>query len=153
VAKGLTRTASPPPFCDVSQTENAVEIELSPIQGIIQLISVDMISRTVHLLGALPFATARRVIGAAFLLTMNGTLAGIHIEHDAVGAIQRLGLPQHVPGSTPSARSDSLLWSAARSRTQCKVEVSAAPRSQILCELINRNVGSTASCSASLRSS
>jgi hypothetical protein len=36
---------------------------------------------------------------------------------------------------------------------QCKVEVSAAPRSQILCELINRNVGSAASRSASLRSS
>src|ERR1039458_2902558 len=36
---------------------------------------------------------------------------------------------------------------------QCKVEVSAAPRSQILCELINRNVGSAATRSASLRSS
>src|SRR5258708_17892617 len=37
------------------------------------------------------------VVGAALLLTMNRTLAGIHVEHDALGAIKRLGLPQRLP--------------------------------------------------------
>ena len=44
-------------------------------------------------------------------------------------------------------------WVSSSVSNQCKVEVSAAPRSQILYELINRNVGSVASRSASLRSS
>ena len=43
-------------------------------------------------------------------------------------------------------------WVSSSVSNQCKVEVSAAPRSQILCELINRNVGSAAGRSASLRS-
>jgi hypothetical protein len=37
------------------------------------------------------------VVGAAFLLSVDGTLARIHVEYDAVGAIHRLGLGQHVP--------------------------------------------------------
>ena len=37
------------------------------------------------------------VVGAALLLSMNRTLAGVHVEHDAAGAIQRLGLPQRLP--------------------------------------------------------
>jgi hypothetical protein len=34
------------------------------------------------------------VVGAALLLTVNRTLAGIHVEHDAAGAVERLSLPQ-----------------------------------------------------------
>jgi len=37
------------------------------------------------------------VVGAALLLTMNRTLAGIHVEHDAVGAVEGLGLTQRLP--------------------------------------------------------
>jgi hypothetical protein len=37
------------------------------------------------------------VVGAALLLTMNRTLAGIHVQHDAVGAVETLGLPQRLP--------------------------------------------------------
>jgi hypothetical protein len=37
------------------------------------------------------------VVGAAFLLTMNWSPAGIHVEHDAVGAVETLGLPQRLP--------------------------------------------------------
>ena len=33
------------------------------------------------------------VVGATLLLPMNGALAGIHVEHDAVGSVQRLGVP------------------------------------------------------------
>jgi hypothetical protein len=36
------------------------------------------------------------VVGAAFLLSMHWALAGIHVEQDAVGSVQRLGLPNHV---------------------------------------------------------
>src|SRR5207245_9637962 len=36
------------------------------------------------------------VVGAALLLTMNRTLAGVHVEHDAVGAVETLGLPQRL---------------------------------------------------------
>jgi hypothetical protein len=28
---------------------------------------------------------------------MNRTLAGVHVEHDAVGAVETLGLPQRLP--------------------------------------------------------
>ena len=28
---------------------------------------------------------------------MNWTLAGVHVEYDAVGAVERLGLPQRLP--------------------------------------------------------
>src|SRR5712692_5405464 len=37
------------------------------------------------------------VVGAALLLTMNRTLASVHVEPNAVGAIKRLGLPQRLP--------------------------------------------------------
>ena len=37
------------------------------------------------------------VVGAALLLTVNRTLAGVHVEYDAVGAIKRLGLPERLP--------------------------------------------------------
>ena len=37
------------------------------------------------------------VVGAALLLTVNRTLTGIHVEHDAVGAIERIGLPDRLP--------------------------------------------------------
>lgn len=36
------------------------------------------------------------VVGAAFLLPVYRTLARIHVEHDAVCAVQRLGLSDHV---------------------------------------------------------
>jgi hypothetical protein len=36
------------------------------------------------------------VVGTAFLLPMDRALAGIHVEDDAVYAVQRLGLSDHV---------------------------------------------------------
>ena len=35
-------------------------------------------------------------VRAAFLLSVHWALAGIHVEHDAVGRIQRLGLCEHI---------------------------------------------------------
>ncbi len=37
------------------------------------------------------------VVGAALLLTMNRTLAGVHVEHDAIGAVETFGLPKRLP--------------------------------------------------------
>src|ERR1700680_1065564 len=92
------------------------------------------------------------VVRAALLLTMNRTLAGVHVEHDAVGAVKTLGLASVSRFNAISQIRFSSLVSSSVSN-QCKVEVSAGLRSQILCELINRKVGSAASRSASLRSS
>ena len=36
------------------------------------------------------------VVGATLVLPMNGALAGMHVEHDAVGSVQGLGLPNHI---------------------------------------------------------
>ena len=36
------------------------------------------------------------VVGTAFLLPMHRALAGVHVEHDAVGVVQRLGLSDQV---------------------------------------------------------
>ena len=36
------------------------------------------------------------VVGAAFLLPMHRALAGIHVEHDAVGSVERLCLSDQV---------------------------------------------------------
>ena len=36
------------------------------------------------------------VVGAAFLLPMHRALAGIHVEHDAVGSVERLRLSDQV---------------------------------------------------------
>jgi hypothetical protein len=33
-------------------------------------------------------------VGAALMLTMNRTLTGVHVEHDALGAVESLGLSQ-----------------------------------------------------------
>jgi hypothetical protein len=33
------------------------------------------------------------VVGVALLLIMNRALAGVHLEHDAVGAVETVGLP------------------------------------------------------------
>jgi hypothetical protein len=37
------------------------------------------------------------VVGAALLLTMDSSESPVHVEHDALGAVERLGLPQCLP--------------------------------------------------------
>ncbi|MGA7626208.1 MAG: hypothetical protein WCA91_21795 [Candidatus Acidiferrales bacterium] len=90
---------------------SAVLMEIPSISGNSQLIpvfGVVHIARTQLLPQAVPVTIEQKqrvvadrlkvpVVGAALLLTMNRTLAGVHVEHDTLGAIKRLGLPQRLP--------------------------------------------------------
>ena len=57
------------------------------------------------------------VIGAAFLLAMDGALGGVHVENDAIGVVGTFCLRQQFPGSPPSTRAGSLRLPAVPSRS------------------------------------
>ena len=92
------------------------------------------------------------VVGTAFLLAMDRTLGGVHVQNDPLGVVERLRLPdqlsvqRHQPQQVLFARQHLRLEAVQR-------EVKAAPRSQIFCEPIKRNVGSADTRTASLTSS
>jgi len=92
------------------------------------------------------------IVGAAFLLSMHWALTGIHVEDHAVGSVQRLDPSDHL--AVEGHQSDEILLA----RQQLRLEPVQRRRErrtavQILGDPINRNAGSAASLSASLRSS
>lgn len=92
------------------------------------------------------------VVGAAFLLPCTG------LSLESMARTTRLAR-SWVSACASTSRLTAInptRFSSRVSRSvsnQCNVDVSAAPRSQILVDPISRNVGSAASCAASLRSS
>ena len=92
------------------------------------------------------------VVGAAFLRPMHRALAGIHVEHDAVGVVEPIGLSNqvavhgHQPDEVVLARQQLRLELMQR-RRQRRI------RSHRFGDPIKRNVGSVERRCASLRSS
>ena len=78
------------------------EQELVPVVGAVDVARPELRGETVPV----PVEQKQRVVadrlevpvvGAAFLLSMHGTLTGVHVEHDAVGVVHAFGLREQVP--------------------------------------------------------
>src|SRR5664280_3200162 len=92
------------------------------------------------------------VVGAVLLLPVHRDLCAVHVQHHALRRIDRFRprISSRLIAASPERFSS---WVNSSVSNDCKREVSAAPRSQILSEPMSRKVGSWARRSASFTSS